>query len=123
MSKFTCPRRVEDGTDREDSPFTFGGSNKDTWDVREHDGLLHCAYCGSVDPTQFIDYLRNGGQLGVTDKNYKAYLGDAGRGKFYYQHLSLEQRAEFIRMLNAKEVNFGWPGHFTVLPFFIGRAS
>ena len=118
MSTFTCPRRVEDG-----ALHVYGGENSDTWGVRDHDGRLHCSYCGSVEPEQFMDYIKGEGQLGVTDKNYKAYLGDAGRGKFYYQHLSTEQRHEFIQLLNEQKVNFGYPGFFTVLPYFIGRAS
>lgn len=44
-------------------------------------------------------------------------------GKFYFQHLSEEQRDEFIGMLNAKSVTIGYPGHFYVLPFFISRKA
>lgn len=102
----TCPRRAEDGMDRDDLPLKHAGSMIDTWDVRRKDGPRQCSYCGSVSPEQFIEYLKDGGELGVTDKNYKAYLGDAGTGKFYYQHLSVEQRHEFIDLLNARKVKF-----------------
>lgn len=38
--------------------------------------------------------------------------------KFYYQHLSAEQRAEFITLYNEGRMKVGYPGHFYVLPFF-----
>lgn len=40
-------------------------------------------------------------------------------GKFYYQHLSQEQRQEFIDMLNDKTMYIGYPGYIYVRPFFI----
>lgn len=116
--KFTCPRRAEDGTDDSNSPFKYSGPNRDVWQERA-DKMLHCSYCGSVSSKEFIEYLMAGGELGVTDKNYKAYLGDAGRGKFYYQHLSEDQRKEFVELLNSRRIKFGYPGHFTALPYFI----
>lgn len=120
MTNFTCPRRVEDGTDRDDSPFSFAGSNLDSWNTRELGKNPRCSYCGSIDPESFMLRIKAGDELGVTDKNYKAYLPGTDNPKFYFQHLSAEQRHEFIQLLNAKVVNFGYPGHFTVLPFFIG---
>lgn len=38
--------------------------------------------------------------------------------KFYFQHLSEDQRAEFVELYNAKKFNFAFPGHFYVMPFF-----
>lgn len=38
--------------------------------------------------------------------------------KFYFQHLSAEQRTKFIEIYNAKRMKIGYPGHFYVLPFF-----
>lgn len=120
----TCPRRAEDGTDRDDSPFVFAGSNKDQWVVRRPgNGYACCSYCGSVAPEAFMAYLQQGGKLGVTDKNYKAYLSDADTAKFYFQHLSKEQRREFADMMTAREVAYGYPGYFTVLPYFIKQVS
>lgn len=122
-AKFTCPRRAEDGTEREDSPFTFAGRYKDEWQVRGDDRPHQCSYCGSVRPDYFLEQLKQGIELGVTDKAYKAYLhiSDTGQPpvKFYYQHLSMQQRHEMVAMLNARQVNYGYPGGFTVLPFFI----
>lgn len=124
--KHTCPRRIEDGTDTEDSPFTFAGPNRDTY-TKGH-GIIGqrrgCSYCGSMHPDDFLEAMREGAELGVTDKNYKAYVhgykndGPNG-GKFYYQHLSEEQRREFIELLNERKVHIGFPGYFTVLPYFI----
>lgn len=119
--KHTCPRRAENGMERDDSPFVGAGTNKDDWTVREKGGLRKCSYCGSVHPDDFIAQLRAGVKLGVTDKNYKAYLEyeSTQMNKFYYQHLDAGQRNEFIDLLNAGQVRFDWPGTFTVFPYFI----
>lgn len=132
----TCPRRIEDGTDTTDSPFTFAGPNRDTY--QSGHGLVGqgrgCTYCGSMHPGDFMEALRDGARLGVTDKNYKAYVeGYQGNGpnggKFYYQHLSVEQRHELIRMLNAREIKFQEiDGMFLdfrhgALPYFIGMQA
>jgi hypothetical protein len=42
-------------------------------------------------------------------------------GKLYFQHLSIAQKAEFISLVNRKEIRFGHPGYFYVLPFFCSR--
>ena len=117
--KHTCPRRAEVGMDHE-GPIRGSGKNRDTWDYRTEDGPWQCSWCGSVHPEYFLVRLRLGDELGPTDKDYKAYLDyDNSHYKFYYQHLSLEQRHEFIDMLNAQRINFGFPGYFTRLPYFI----
>lgn len=38
--------------------------------------------------------------------------------KFYYQHLSAEQRDEFITLYNDHRMTVGYPGHLYVTPFF-----
>jgi len=38
--------------------------------------------------------------------------------KFYYQHLTAEQRTEFIALYNEGRMKVGYPGHFYRLPFF-----
>ena len=43
--------------------------------------------------------------------------------KFYYQHLSDEQRAEFIELYNSKRMVLGYPGHFYRLPFFCTQGA
>lgn len=43
--------------------------------------------------------------------------------KFYFQHMSEEQRREFIELLNAGTVRIGYPGYFYVTPFFIERVA
>lgn len=44
-------------------------------------------------------------------------------GKFYFQHLSFEQRVEFIALHNAKQMRIGYPGYFYVAPYFTARMS
>jgi hypothetical protein len=41
--------------------------------------------------------------------------------KFYFQHLSEEQRTQFVDLMNTRKVNIGYPGHFYALPFFCTR--
>lgn len=38
--------------------------------------------------------------------------------KFYFQHLSPEQRTRFVELINERKMKVGMPGHFYVLPFF-----
>lgn len=71
MSKeeFMCPRREEVG-----GASHFPGP--DTW--RKGGGLVNqargCSYCGSMNPDDFMEALREGMVLSPTDKSYKAYL-------------------------------------------------
>lgn len=49
--------------------------------------------------------------------------GCGQEAKFYYQHLSDEQRMEFIALYNSKQMKVGYPGHFYRLPFFCRPAG
>ena len=40
-------------------------------------------------------------------------------GKFYFQHLSTEQRMAFVELLNAGSIVIGEPGFFYRPPFFV----
>jgi hypothetical protein len=46
---------------------------------------------------------------------------ERGHAKFYFEHLSEEQRRRFIELLNERKPVIGYPGHFYVLPFFCRR--
>ena len=129
-----CPRRAETGST---------AYLPDTWHERE--GWRRCSYCGSMHPDDFTAITRAGvAELGPTDKNYKVYVDTPGgsHGKFYFQHLSEEQRREFVDLYNARPrrtysdtgmtfavtgastgMAVGYPGHFYVLPFFMGRGD
>lgn len=104
-----CPRRLE-------TPHQYTPPSTDHW--RPEDNT--CSYCGSMSPEEFMTKAAEGAQLGPTDKNYKVYIGD-GHGKFYFQHLSVDQRYAFLALLKNKALKIGYPGHFYVLPFFIVR--
>lgn len=41
--------------------------------------------------------------------------------KFYFQHLSVDQKKRFVELLNEKKIQIGYPGHFYVRPFFIAK--
>lgn len=45
------------------------------------------------------------------------------RSKFYFQHLSGEQRKRFVALLNEKRLVIGFPGSFYVSPFFCRPAE
>lgn len=65
--KFACPRRAESYAIM---------AREDTW-KRGH-GLIGqkrgCSYCGSMHPEDFLQAVRDGKEVGPTDKSYKAYL-------------------------------------------------
>ena len=111
----TCPRRAELGV-----PLAYAQTTG-TDEYERRGDSRGCSYCGSMHPGDFMDAVRAGVEIGPTDKNYKAYVGD--RGKFYYQHLSVAQQEEFVGLQNAKRITWGYPGHPYVLPFFMGRAN
>lgn len=117
----TCPRRIEDrGPDGGRGP--HDGLGIDRWQMTHNArGVMHrtCSYCGSLHPDDFMQAIHDGRKIGPTDKNYKAYVGKHD-AKFYFQHLSARQRAEFIDLHNAETMNIGYPGHFYVRPFFTG---
>ena len=69
-------------------------------------------------PQEFFDNVQAGVEIVPTDKSYKAYVG-AHDGKFYFQHLSVDERKKFIELYNAKTMRMGYPGQFYVLPFFV----
>ena len=43
--------------------------------------------------------------------------------KFYFQHLDVDGRKRLIGLVNAKTINFGEPGYFYPLPFFMKIAE
>lgn len=49
--------------------------------------------------------------------------GERRESKFYFEHLSDEQKTRFIELLNAGKLNLREPGHFYRLPFFITRGA
>jgi hypothetical protein len=43
--------------------------------------------------------------------------------KFYFQHLSVDQRKRFVELLNEKKLRLDYPGHFYRLPFFCTKVG
>jgi hypothetical protein len=86
-----------------------------------------CSYCGSCSGDDFMAFVKAGGEVGPTDKSYKAYMHDTATakapggpaGKFYFQHLSEDQMKEFVALLNEGKVTIGYPHYFYTRPFFI----
>lgn len=75
-------------------------------------------------PDDFMAHCENGtAEIGPTDKSYKAYVrvpGNQSQGKFYFQHLSDEQKRHFVDLYNDHVFTVGYPGHFYQMPFFMG---
>lgn len=166
--KQRCPRRIESP-----NPLAYGGEHAlpDDWERRHGaDGPRACSYCGSLHPDDFMAAVRDGlAELGPTDKSYKVYvviqsilytprqyrLVDGvetdikeyapapAHLKFYFQHLNVDQRREFVDLYNERprrqyssedmtfevveegtsKVNVGYPGYFYQLPFFMGKGE
>lgn len=104
----TCPRRT----------FEFGPweHTEGLDDFRDDDT---CSFCGSLNPVAFFQAVRSGYEITPTDKNYKAYVNVPGWrfAKFYFQHLSGAQRAEFIALYNDHTMKVEG-GSFYVMPYF-----
>ncbi len=123
--KQTCPRRMSDLGPWERK------ENLDTWTTGRgligQSAELSCNFCGSLHPDTFMAWVEAGGEVGPTDKNYKAYIHspatDAaphGReAKFYYVHLGRDQKQRFIELYNDHTMKIGVPGNFYVFPFFM----
>jgi len=95
-----------------DSPFKV--PLEDTW---RDDNT--CSYCGSMNPDEFMFKVKEGAKLTPADKDYKVYID--GYNKFYFEHLSKEQKLEFIILLNTNKLQIEYPGYFYVLPYFIAK--
>lgn len=115
----TCPRRQEVAGFPGQPGFDPSEENADTWiDDR-------CSWCGSLNPSRFLEQVVSDAEVGPTDKNYKVYLNntDLGFTKFYFQHFDQTQRSMFIQLVNDNKVRYGYPGYFYVEPFFMRRAD
>lgn len=124
MSKHTCPRRIEQGLHQTDSVFKDSGPNLDGYGKRNGPvgQKRGCTYCGSMHPDDFMQAIRDGLEIGPTDKGYKFYV-DGHAGKFYTQHLSEEQGWEFDRLWKAGSINWGYPGRPYVALFIPGPST
>lgn len=109
-----CPRMTMEASAFRLNPDTF----QHGW---SEDGT--CSYCGSMHPDEFFKQVEAGAEVIPTDKSYKAYvMTPSGQKKFYFQHLSHDDQAKFIELLNNKTMKIGYPGHFYTMPFFAQSA-
>lgn len=102
MSVMWCPRRRE-------GAFTDG---PDEW--RDEGGVRTCSFCGGLHPVDFLGLVRDGVEVGPTDKAYKFYVDEArvrGAGKFYTQHFEHGGGSEFRALVADGKVNWGYPGY------------
>lgn len=58
-------------------------------------------------------------KAGRYDRKIEGPAGKMAHAKFYFQHLSDDQKRRFVELLNAKRLRFSFPGHFYVAPYFI----
>lgn len=111
---FTCPSNPNTS-----SVFAYGSTN--FWREDKESNLQTCNYCGSINQDQFMQLVEEGKiSLGSTDKGYKVYchLENGKQMKFYFQHLSEEQRKKFVDLYNERKIKFQGSG-FYVFPFFM----
>jgi len=84
---------------------------------------LSCTFCGSLNPDTFMTWVEAGREVGPTDKSYKVYIqGPNGQAKFYFMHLSRDQKQRFVDLYNDRTMNVGYPGDFYTSPFFMADA-
>lgn len=148
---FRCPRRDEggpmaaEGTDRWRDWGTFRREEHD--DPQPDDGYLSCSYCGSMLPRQFFELWLDNGEVGPTDKSYKAYFRHPslarGQAKVYFPHFDDADRERFCEIVNdipderrmdesrmtvepgqtppviPDGPRIGFPGHFYRRPYFV----
>lgn len=69
-------------------------------------------------PDVFMNLVEAGAEIVPTDKSYKVYVLPE-HSKFYFQHLSVDQRKRFVDLYNDKTLKLAFPGHFYVRPFFM----
>lgn len=108
-----CPRRSE-----------LGDTSMFRLPAEDDYAAERCTYCGSMPPDLLMNFIERGlVTLEPTDKNYKIYVhADDGKWrKFYFQHLSVDQRKRFVELVNEKKIKLSYPGHFYVPPFFMSR--
>lgn len=146
-----CPRRMNEIGPWQHQP------DLDTWTtgrgvVGIQDEQPSCSFCGSLHPGTFMQWLRDGGPIGATSKNYKAYIDcpypnerygettdeiitvDGGgsyrsisvygrTAKFYFQHLDADQQREFVDLYNAGHTEFSGGQGFEIYPYFMRPAA
>ena len=126
-----CPRL---GNEPEESSFYEGHGLANSF-------APGCGGCGSISGDEFMKFVREGGEVGGSDKNYKVYLDkdtgtpsemiteSTGHGsrsyvkqgtgvqhaKFYFQHLTRAQQQEFVDLWNAGKVKHS----LYVMPYFM----
>jgi hypothetical protein len=61
--------------------------------------------------------------IGRFSRPLMGVAGPTVTAKFYFQHLSEDEKKRFIELLNAKKMKLAFPGHFYRLPFFCARVD
>lgn len=142
-----CPRRAETGR----GPVGAGGPVTDGWfddntcsycGSFNPDEFMRRLEAGDVElePTDksYKVYVRNAGGEGFKHTyrdcrdaqcsgpdtcTHWVTTRDRERTKFYFQHLSIDQRKRFVDLMNAGSLKLAYPGRFYVMPFFCTRAG
>jgi hypothetical protein len=73
-------------------------------------------------PSEMLDGIRAGWVIVPTDKPYKVYVRQpehSSQNKAYLQHLSEDQKRDFIGLYNDRTMQLGEPGYFYTMPFFM----
>jgi hypothetical protein len=141
-----CPRAAENGIGRPGSPFKITGECNWREDRTcsycgsfHPDDFMACLEAGTVvlTPTDKSYKVYVHLYAGEPERAPEGTHPDVARsiertyphgkpmggpaGKFYFQHLSVDQRIRFIELLNQGRFKINSPGCFYVLPFFCVR--
>ena len=136
----TCPRRRmegsygydkegEDGFNKDDDSCSYCGSlNPNTFMARLEAGDIE------LSPTDknYKVYVHNNEGISFKqtyriDEDGESYedhhlwiytTRETEQHKFYFQHLSAEQKTRFLVLHNTGKIKFGYPGHFYTTPYF-----
>lgn len=142
--KMLCPRRAEVGVaanflrgadqddyDREDDSCNYCGSlNPDTFMKRLEAGDVkltptdknYKVYVANDGGEAFKQHFRDCYSQGAKDCKYDEcthwVTRDVATTKFYFQHLSDDQKKRFVELINQKKIKLEHPGYFYRMPFF-----
>lgn len=90
--------------------------SEDVWEQLNIGSYRTCSHCGSLHPDEFMGRIVMGEELTLTDKDYRADIGD---DKFIFMHLDDAQRDQFINIWNGGTLRLKLPSDGVYkLPYF-----
>lgn len=113
VEPMVCPRRMPGYPYRKDLPdhdtweTNRWGRPDDKWPEELGTPPRTCSFCGSVHPDDAVRLIKEGWEIGPTDKFYKWYLevpGSTARNEAFIESLGNEEKMDELRALPHHEV-------------------